>query len=253
MTAARLLSGAQGSPSGQPLLGGRPAAPLHVYWRLFAASIGAFVVSFVIGERIPVAGVVLDLASSVSCGLAWLLARALFRPETRRGSWPEMMVATLFAAGVVLYAAGNQPALQGPSLQALHNLHSLIASAVLLMTLIEALDGAGRSATATERGFRLAFLAGYGALLVVAVIGLRSVPAAAQWEEAAQVGCSLLALGYAGWGEGQLEEELAQNAWLTVPANHEILFDTPLEERFTSAYAMLGIDPTLMTGAAGHA
>lgn len=63
----------------------------------------------------------------------------------------------------------------------------------------------------------------------------------------------LITLGYAGWGEGQLEEELAQNAWLTVPANHEILFDTPLEERFTTAYAMLGIDPTLMTGAAGHA
>ena len=54
-------------------------------------------------------------------------------------------------------------------------------------------------------------------------------------------------------GEGQLEEELAQNAWLTVPANQEILFDTPLHERFASAYAMLGIDPTLMTGAAGHA
>ena len=63
----------------------------------------------------------------------------------------------------------------------------------------------------------------------------------------------LITLGYAGWGEGQLEEELAQNAWLTVPANHEILFDTPLEERFASAYAMLGIDPALMSGAAGHA
>lgn len=63
----------------------------------------------------------------------------------------------------------------------------------------------------------------------------------------------LITLGYAGWGEGQLEEELAQNAWLTVPATHEILFDTPLEARFSSAYAMLGIDPTLMTGAAGHA
>lgn len=63
----------------------------------------------------------------------------------------------------------------------------------------------------------------------------------------------LITLGYAGWGEGQLEEELAQNAWLTVPANHEILFDTPLEERFASAFAMLGIDPALMSAAAGHA
>ncbi len=63
----------------------------------------------------------------------------------------------------------------------------------------------------------------------------------------------LITLGYAGWGEGQLEEELAQNAWLTVPANHDILFNMPLEERFASAYGLLGIDPTLMTGAAGHA
>lgn len=63
----------------------------------------------------------------------------------------------------------------------------------------------------------------------------------------------LITLGYAGWSEGQLEEELGQNAWLTVPASHEILFDIPLEERFTSAYAMLGIDPALMSGAAGHA
>lgn len=63
----------------------------------------------------------------------------------------------------------------------------------------------------------------------------------------------LITLGYAGWGEGQLEQELAQNAWLTVPANHTILFDTPLEERFAGAYAMLGIDPALMSGAAGHA
>ncbi|HEX4857322.1 MAG TPA: YqgE/AlgH family protein [Limnobacter sp.] len=63
----------------------------------------------------------------------------------------------------------------------------------------------------------------------------------------------LITLGYAGWGEGQLEQELAQNAWLTVAATREILFDLPLEARFTSAYAMLGIDPALMSGAAGHA
>ncbi|WP_370261359.1 YqgE/AlgH family protein [Limnobacter sp.] len=63
----------------------------------------------------------------------------------------------------------------------------------------------------------------------------------------------LITLGYAGWGEGQLEQELAQNAWLTVPANDDILFNTPLEERFASAYGLLGIDPSLLTGAAGHA
>lgn len=63
----------------------------------------------------------------------------------------------------------------------------------------------------------------------------------------------LITLGYAGWSEGQLEEELAQNAWLTVPANLDILFRLPLEERFASAYGLLGIDPSLLSGAAGHA
>lgn len=62
-----------------------------------------------------------------------------------------------------------------------------------------------------------------------------------------------ITLGYAGWSEGQLEEELAQNAWLTVPANDDILFDTPLQERFAKAYALLGIDPLLLSGVAGHA
>lgn len=62
-----------------------------------------------------------------------------------------------------------------------------------------------------------------------------------------------ITLGYAGWSEGQLEEELAQNAWLTVPANQDILFNMPLEERFASAYGLLGIDPTLLSGSAGHA
>ena len=45
----------------------------------------------------------------------------------------------------------------------------------------------------------------------------------------------MVALGYAGWGEGQLEHELANNAWLTVPASNEILFDTPFDQRIDSA------------------
>jgi putative transcriptional regulator len=62
-----------------------------------------------------------------------------------------------------------------------------------------------------------------------------------------------ITLGYAGWSEGQLEQELAQNTWLNMPANHEILFDTPLNERFAKAYALLGIDPALLSGFMGHA
>jgi putative transcriptional regulator len=63
----------------------------------------------------------------------------------------------------------------------------------------------------------------------------------------------LLALGHAGWGPGQLEGELAENAWLTCPASAEVLFDTPIEDRIDKAASTLGIDFRLMGHHAGHA
>jgi len=63
----------------------------------------------------------------------------------------------------------------------------------------------------------------------------------------------LIALGYAGWGPGQLEEELAENSWLTVAADPGILFNTPSEDRLMAAGKHLGIDIRLMSGEAGHA
>jgi putative transcriptional regulator len=63
----------------------------------------------------------------------------------------------------------------------------------------------------------------------------------------------MVSLGYSGWGAGQLESELGQNAWLTVPAEPFILFDLPYEERLPSAMEMLGIDFINLAGQAGHA
>lgn len=63
----------------------------------------------------------------------------------------------------------------------------------------------------------------------------------------------LVTLGYAGWGAGQLENEIAHNAWLTVGAQSEVIFDTPAEQRFTAALSLLGIDATQLMGQAGHA
>ena len=62
-----------------------------------------------------------------------------------------------------------------------------------------------------------------------------------------------IALGYAGWGAGQLEHELQQNAWLSGPADSRIIFDTPYEDRWASAARLLGIDPHHLSGDAGHA
>ena len=64
---------------------------------------------------------------------------------------------------------------------------------------------------------------------------------------------SLVALGYAGWEPGQLEEEMLANSWLSVPATPEIVFDIPFAERWDSAACTLGIDIARMSPDAGHA
>ena len=63
----------------------------------------------------------------------------------------------------------------------------------------------------------------------------------------------LLALGYAGWGPGQLDEEIQQNAWLSVPADETIVFDADHDTKWRRALGKLNIDPLLLSGAAGHA
>ncbi|MGS1007639.1 YqgE/AlgH family protein [Achromobacter anxifer] len=63
----------------------------------------------------------------------------------------------------------------------------------------------------------------------------------------------LVTLGYAGWGAGQLESEMSQNAWLSVGADDSIIFDVPPEERYPAALKLLGIDPVMLAGDAGHA
>lgn len=63
----------------------------------------------------------------------------------------------------------------------------------------------------------------------------------------------LVTLGYSGWGAGQLEEEIGRNGWLTVDATPELIFDTPIEQRYDRALALLGIDPRMLSQEAGHA
>ena len=64
---------------------------------------------------------------------------------------------------------------------------------------------------------------------------------------------NLVALGYAGWGAGQLEQEIAENCWLTCPSNEEILFHTPYSKIFNTAIALLGFDLSQLSDQAGHA
>jgi len=63
----------------------------------------------------------------------------------------------------------------------------------------------------------------------------------------------LVTLGYSGWAAGQLEDELGRNGWLTVDAVPEIIFDTPVAERYDRAVSLLGFDPRMLSQDAGHA
>jgi len=66
-------------------------------------------------------------------------------------------------------------------------------------------------------------------------------------------GDCLIALGYSGWSPGQLEQELANNCWLTAPARSEIIFKTPAEQRLAAAASLLGIKLDQLSNTVGHA
>ncbi len=63
----------------------------------------------------------------------------------------------------------------------------------------------------------------------------------------------LVSLGYSAWGEGQLETELGENSWLTVDADQAVIFDTPVEQRYDRALALLGLEAWMISTQAGHA
>ena len=60
-------------------------------------------------------------------------------------------------------------------------------------------------------------------------------------------------LGYASWGQGQLESEITENSWLTVEADPSVIFDAPVEQRYERAMALLGLQPWMLSPDAGHA
>lgn len=63
----------------------------------------------------------------------------------------------------------------------------------------------------------------------------------------------LISLGYAAWAQGQLESEIAENAWLTVDADPDVIFDTPVAQRYDKALSLLGLESWMISPEAGHA
>jgi putative transcriptional regulator len=63
----------------------------------------------------------------------------------------------------------------------------------------------------------------------------------------------LMSMGYSAWGEGQLESELAENAWLTTPARLDVMFDTPIEQRYDVALSLMGLELWMISPESGRA
>ena len=63
----------------------------------------------------------------------------------------------------------------------------------------------------------------------------------------------IISIGCAGWGPGQLEHEIKQNAWLTTPIFEQNIFNVPVDERWQESMRRMGVDPTLLSNEAGHA
>ena len=108
----------------------------------------------------------------------------------------------------------------------------------------------------TDRGFVL-HTAGHSFDSTLNINDLISVTTSRDILEALAAGegppQTLIALGYAGWGSGQLEQELSANAWLSGPADGGIIFRLPSDARWLAAAKLLGIDMNLLSGEAGHA
>ena len=90
---------------------------------------------------------------------------------------------------------------------------------------------------------------------LMAMQGLAVVPLFAGWDMAAGQGPrrSLLALGYAGWDAGQLDQEIQQNGWLTLDPDESLIFGEPIDEKWGRAIAKLGLDLSKLSSVSGHA
>lgn len=149
--------------------------------------------------------VLIGLAGTASCGFSWLLARALFRSDAERETWPLLIVGGLIATGVLLDLYDDSrgtPGLAGYIFGTASSVHSLLSSTVLLLTLVEACLGYRPDLRMREKRFRIFFVAGYSSLLGVAVLWLNGAPEGSWAEQAsAQIKmlCAILAIGLSIW------------------------------------------------------
>ncbi|GAB4186241.1 MAG: AraC family transcriptional regulator [Wenzhouxiangellaceae bacterium] len=163
-----------------PPLPSGPTIRLTGYWLVFAISISAFILDFVTAGHLPGMSVLLHIIGLVPCGFSWLLARTLFRVRGAGEIWPEVIVATLYICCLCLYLDPTDQ--RSGLLGYIGHIQGFLGSAMLLMILVEALDGT--ASDVAERRFRWSFTGGYLALVATSFVfrlpELASIQAVAQ-------------------------------------------------------------------------
>ncbi len=181
---------------------------LMAVWLAFAVGLFSFAVSTGVPSLPAGAKLVLTILGAGTCGLSFLLARALFQPKDGVSGWPLVLVGALFVSGaiVVIFRFVQTPGEAGPTvIKMIGQVHGLVSSTVLLVALIEPLRGIQTVNEKSERRFRIAFTSTYAAMLAAGVIWARQVPETAHGEAIVlqiKIACVMLALfggGAAVW------------------------------------------------------
>ena len=158
-------------------LGQRPRQfnNLYFYALLFLFSVCCNILNYYASDYLLFVSYILAILGCVPCGLAWLLSRELFRGSAAHVFWPTAVVITFFALSTIAYIAGQIGLADTGFIIFVGRLNTLLGSAVLLLTLLEPIDGFANEAKG-ERRFRISFMLGYGALLATSFSGLLPSP-----------------------------------------------------------------------------
>ncbi|WP_297516008.1 AraC family transcriptional regulator [uncultured Caulobacter sp.] len=162
----------------------RPPARLRAHWALTTASLVCFVLGQVLGARAGALATPLAIGGVAGCGFSWLLTRALFDPAEHDARWSRIVVAVVFLTGVISVLGGG---LTGPVARAIENTHGLGSSTVLLLTFVEPFNGFRGDLPATEKRFRLIYVAVYAVLMGSSVLAVNQPFASAPERDFAEL------------------------------------------------------------------
>lgn len=180
----------------------KPPGRLRAHWALTTGALACFILSQLLGARAGVWTTPLAIGGVAGCGFSWLFTRAVFDPAPRDARWSRIVVLVVFLTGVVMVLGDG---LAAPILRMIQNTHALGSSTVLMLTFVEPFSGYGRDLSSTEKRFRIAYVALYGALMGSSVLAVNQPGAGAADRELAELvktTCASLALllcGAAVW------------------------------------------------------